>query len=150
MKRADQEDNQLILAPSFVQGAASHLEDTRLLLTELPGDGELGRGIGHLPTREWPKCGRQPCAAVWRARGVRRAWSQQSLTTCIIGRTRAGRAAPAGPTRRGQDGEPSEPRQGSAELTDLLTTALDHHGRRGTEKPREQGRCDRLDSCGRL
>ena len=62
------------------------------------------------------------------------------------------RAAPLGadPARRGQDGEPSAPRQGSAVLTDLLTTALDHYGRRGTEMPREQGRCDRLDSGGRL
>ena len=70
--------------------------------------------------------------------------------TGIIGRTRAGRAAPTGadPARRGQDGEPSEPRQRSAVLTDLLTTDLDHDGRRGTEKPREQGRCDRLDSGG--
>ena len=72
--------------------------------------------------------------------------------TGIIGRTRAGRAAPMGadPARRGQDEEPSAPRQGSAVLTDLLTTDLDHYGRRGTEKPREQGRCDRLDSGGRL
>ena len=46
--------------------------------------------------------------------------------------------------------EPSEPQRGSAVLTDLLTTALDHHGRRRTEKPREQGRCDSLDSCGRF
>ena len=58
--------------------------------------------------------------------------------------------AGADPARRGKDGERSEPQQGSAVLTDLLTTALDHHGRRGTEKPREQRRCDRLDSCGRL
>jgi len=58
--------------------------------------------------------------------------------TGIIGRTRAGRAAPTGadPARRGQDGEPSAPRQGSAVLTDLQTTDLDHYGRRGTEKPR--------------
>ena len=71
--------------------------------------------------------------------------------TDIIGRTRAGRAAPAGtdPARRGQDGGRSKSQQGSVVLTDLLTTILDHHGRRGTEKPREQGRCGRLDSCGR-
>ena len=37
-----------------------------------------------------------------------------------------------------------------AVLTDLLTTALDYHGRRETEEPREQGRCDRLDSYGRF
>ena len=72
--------------------------------------------------------------------------------TGIIGRTRAGRAAPAGagPGRAAGMGEPSEPRQRSAVLTDLLTTDLDHYGRRGTEKPREQGRGDRLDSGGRL
>jgi len=70
----------------------------------------------------------------------------------IIGCTRAGRAAPVGadPARRGQGREPPEPRQGSAVLTDLLTTALDYHGRRGTEEPPEQGRCDCLNSCGRL
>src|SRR5262245_14745183 len=56
----------------------------------------------------------------------------------------------ANPARRGQGRKPPEPRQGSAVLTDLLTTALDNHGRRGTEEPREQGRCDRLNSCGRL
>jgi hypothetical protein len=67
----------------------------------------------------------------------------------IVGRTRAGRAAPAGPARCGQDGQPSEPRQGSAVLTDLLTTTLDHHGHGRTEKPREQGRRDCLDSRGR-
>jgi len=72
--------------------------------------------------------------------------------TGIIGRTRAGRAAPAGadPARRGQDGEPSAPRQGSAVLTDLLTTALDRCGRMGTEKPRERVKCYRLDARGRL
>jgi hypothetical protein len=44
----------------------------------------------------------------------------------------------ADPARRGRDREPSESRQGSVVLTDLLTTVLDHHGRRGIEKPREQ------------
>ena len=78
-------------------------------------------------------------------------WSQKSLTTGIIDRKRAGRAVPvaADPARRGQDGGRSKSQQGSVVLTDLLTTILDHHGRRGTEKPREQGRCGRLDSCGR-
>jgi len=59
---------------------------------------------------------------------------------------------PAGPglARRGQDEEPSKSQQGSAVLTDLLTTALDHRGRMRTEKPREQGRSGRLDSHGRL
>ena len=35
-------------------------------------------------------------------------------------------------------------------LTDLLTTALDYPGRVRNEKPREQGRRDRLDARGRL
>ena len=34
-------------------------------------------------------------------------------------------------------------------LTDLLTTTLDRHGHRWTEKPVEQGGCDCLDSRGR-
>src|SRR5438045_1211992 len=55
------------------------------------------------------------------------------------------RPSRADPARRGQDGEPLESRQGSAVLTDLLTTALDHYGLRGTEKSHEQDRCDRLD-----
>ena len=69
----------------------------------------------------------------------------------IIGRTRAGRAADgADPAQRGQDGEQSEPRQGSAVLTNLLTTALDHLGRGRTDKPDEQSRCDHPDARGRL
>jgi hypothetical protein len=77
---------------------------------------------------------------------------QQSLTTGIIGRTRAGRAAPQGrpgAARPGWGGHQGGA-QGSTVLTDLLTTTLDHPGHRWTEKSGDQGRCDRLDSDGRL
>jgi hypothetical protein len=38
--------------------------------------------------------------------------------------------------------------RGSAVLTDLLTTILDHHGHVRNEKPSEQGRRDTLDAHG--
>lgn len=84
--------------------------------------------------------------------GKRVGEGRQSLAIGIVGRTRAGRAAPVGPTRRGAARMEAMGLSGlgSTVLTDLLTTALDHPGHGRTEKPSEQGRCDRLDSRGRL
>ncbi len=63
----------------------------------------------------------------------------------IIGRTRAGRAARwADPAAR-PGWRPSEQcHTGPTVLTHLLTTTLDYPGHVRSEKPREQGRCDRL------
>ena len=80
----------------------------------------------------------------------RRRWESRHV---IVGRAPAGRAAPKqGPTRRGAPGKERyrSGDRGPTVLTDLLTTALDYLGRVRNEKPREQGRCDRLDARGRL
>ncbi len=45
----------------------NRIEGTRSLLAGQTPNAEQGRGIGHLPPREWPECARQSCAAVWRA-----------------------------------------------------------------------------------
>ena len=50
-----------------IGGTLDRLESTRPLLTARTPNAERGRGIGHLPPREWPECARQSCAAVWRA-----------------------------------------------------------------------------------
>ena len=71
----------------------------------------------------------------------------------IVGCTLAGRAAPKqGPTRRAAAAKERylSGGRGPTVLTDLLTTALDYLGRVRNEKPREQGRCVRLDARGRL
>ena len=50
-----------------IGGTLNRLEGTRFLPAGQTPNAELGRGIGHLPSREWPKCARRSCAAVWRA-----------------------------------------------------------------------------------
>ena len=51
----------------FLHMGNRKLEGTRPLLIGQTPNAELGRGIGHLPPREWPECARRSCAAVWRA-----------------------------------------------------------------------------------
>jgi hypothetical protein len=60
--------------------------------------------------------------------------------------------APSGPTRRGAAGKETHRSAGRGPivLTDLLTTALDYPGPVRNEKPREQGRRDRLATMGRV
>ncbi len=50
-----------------IGGTLNRLEGTRPLPAGQTPNAELGRGIGHLPSREWPECARRSCAAVWRA-----------------------------------------------------------------------------------
>jgi hypothetical protein len=70
----------------------------------------------------------------------------------IVGSVRAPGVRP----RQGRPGaarpgwEAAAAAQGSAVLTGSLTTALDYPGHVRNKKPREQVRCDHLDSHGRL
>ncbi len=50
-----------------IGGTLNRLEGTRPPPTGQNPNAELGRGIGHLPSREWPECARRSCAAVRRA-----------------------------------------------------------------------------------
>jgi hypothetical protein len=75
-----------------------------------------------------------------------------SVRSSIVAAHTPGVRPQRGPTARGAAGKQRDRSggRGPTVLTDLLTTALDYPGHVRNEQPREQGRCDRLDSRGRL